>query len=863
MVQAGRGGANGVRNVCELRVTVPGEPVPARLAEPLTVGIPVPPGLCPREDGIRLERIGGAGVPVDARALDRWPDGSVRWALLDFQGEASAIYRVLFDRAPASRQSAALRIDRTTDAVIAETGAGRFTIAAQGPFSVRIETTNSPASGRDVRIVARERDGHPLVAVVESVAVDTGSERATVTITGGIGEGARTVLRFSVRLHLFAGLDTLKCELTVTNPSRAAHAGGIWELGDPRSVLLKELSVRVASPGLTRAWCSPESGLPALEVGTDFELYQDSSGGDRWRSSVHVNRDGVVPMTFKGYRLKSGAEEHYGLRATPLVWAESAAGITAVGMPYFWQNCPKCVACDPDGLVLSLFPSQYGDLHEIQGGEQKTHVFSLAFTQAASTEALEWLRRPAMAAPNPQWYADARAVPYLTPAASDPHADYLRLVSAAIDGPESLERKRELIDEYGWRNFGDIYADHEAVLHTGPEPLVSHYNNQYDAIAGLAYQFMRSGNSRWWTAMDELASHVVDIDIYHTTEDKSAYDNGLFWHTVHYCDAGRSSHRSFPKAPGVYGGGPSNEHVYSTGLLLHFLMTGNEGSRAAALGLAEWAYRIDDGRLTVFKWLSHGDTGLASSTASADYHGPGRGAGNVIGVLLNGYRLAGDRKYLDKAEALIRRCINPADDVAARDLLDAERRWSYTVFLQVLGRYLGEKALVGQFDEMYAYARASLLLYARWMAVREYPYLDKPQILEYPNETWAAQDMRKSDVFKYAALYAEGQERASFLERADFFFRTSISQLSASPTRTLARPLVLLMSYGFMHAAFHANRDRLAILPAPTVGGFPAPVSFVSQKATAIKRARTAIKAGGAGALLLVVIVCLRLLGVM
>ena len=40
--------------------------------------------------------------------------------------------------------------------------------------------------------------------------------------------------------------------------------------------------------------------------------------------------------------------------------------------------------------------------------------------------------------------------------------------------------------------------------------------------------------------------------------------------------------------------------------------------------------------------------------------------------------------------------------------------------------------------ERYAYGRASLLHYARWMADNEYPYLDKPEILEYPNETWAA-----------------------------------------------------------------------------------------------------------------------------
>jgi len=47
-----------------------------------------------------------------------------------------------------------------------------------------------------------------------------------------------------------------------------------------------------------------------------------------------------------------------------------------------------------------------------------------------------------------------------------------------IEGEHTFERKREVIDEYGWRHFGDIYADHEAVRHTKPSPLVSHFNNQ-------------------------------------------------------------------------------------------------------------------------------------------------------------------------------------------------------------------------------------------------------------------------------------------------------------------------------------------------------------------------------------------------
>ncbi len=228
------------------------------------------------------------------------------------------------------------------------------------------------------------------------------------------------------------------------------------------------------------------------------------------------------------------------------------------------------------------------------------------------------------------------------------------------------------------------------------------------------------------------------------------------------------------RGKGLCGGGPANEQNYTTGLMLHHFLTGSPASREAALELARWVIDVDDGTKTVFRWLARGYTGRASQSQNSgfDYHGPGRGAANSIAALLDGHRLSGDAAFLAKAEQLIRRCIHPADDVPARNLLDAENRWFYTMFLQSLGRYLDYKA--EQTNMTIASTptpRACLLHYARWMATNEYPYLEKPEILEYPTETWAAQDMRKSEIFKYAAKHSTGAGRARFLERSEFLRR--------------------------------------------------------------------------------------------
>ena len=674
--------------------------------------------------------------------------------------------------------------------------------------------------------------------VIERLGIDERGPLRSVVIAHGsiLDDRGRSLVRLTGRLHFFAGSPTVKFALTLRNSNRARHPGGHWDLGDKGSVYFRDVALSIQLPGdegPTVLRCSPELERSFDVYEGPLELYQDSSGGENWKSLNHLNRHHLVPNQFRGYHLRSGRSARSGLRATPIVSLTRGGLQIVVTMRQFWQNFPKAIEASNGAVTLRLFPGQYGDAHEIQGGEQKTHEFFVGFGHDTVTEVpLDWCRAPLLATADPSWYVTAEAVSYLTPAADDPHPALTRLVNSAIDRDDAFERKRETVDDYGWRHFGDLYADHEACFPAGPEQRTSHYNNQYDAVAAFAYQFLHTADRRWWTLMNDLAAHVIDIDIYHTDQDRSAYNGGLFWHTSHYVDADTSTHRSYPRT-GNASGGPSNEHNYATGLMLHHFLTGDPRSREAAIGLGRWVIDMDDGRQTVFRWLSSASTGRASSTASTDYHGPGRGAANSINALLDAHRLTGDRTFLDKAEQLIRRCIHPADDIESRQLLDAERRWSYTVFLQALGRYLDRKAELGELDDRYTYACASLLQYAEWMADHERPYLDRPELLEYPTETWAAQDLRKSQVFDFAALHAAEEERPRFLERARFFFDYAIRALGDMPTRSLTRPMVLVLAYGFMRGYVVRHPARSAPGDLSRSPDFGSPAQFEPQKAVA------------------------------
>ncbi len=840
-------------------------PAGPRRREPVTCGIPWPRGVLTDPSVLRMSDSLGQAAVLQSRILDRWPDGSVRWLLLDWQAtlQGPTSCTLYAHGPPGEPVGPRVKVEQKKEGICIDTETAKFRVGtSRFPFeSVKVGDSDAiDPIGTGFRF--EDATGQAFRPDPRSTTVeDAGPVRVTVCIKGALGgpKGVESVADFVLRMHFFAGSSTVRFTLTLTNPRKADHPGGLWDLGNGGSIYLRDASFVVSLPTSferASAQASVEEGRPLEALPLPVEIYQDSSGGENWKGSNHVNRRHEIPNSFRGYRVRAGRAERTGLRASPTLGVNRGTRTVTAAVPYFWQNFPKALEADESTLTVRLFPRQYADVHELQGGEQKTHTFYIAFAQdTVSTVPLDWCRNPLVPHATPRCYCDSGALPYLTPRADDPHAEYLRLVDAAIKGDDTFERKREVVDEYGWRHFGEIYGDHEAVFHTGPSPLVSHYNNQYDPVAGFAYQFIRSGDVRWWRQMHELAGHVRDVDIYHTDRDKAAYNHGLFWHTYHYVDADTSNHRTYPKAYAakVHGGGPANEQNYATGLHLYHYLTGDPGAREAALALARWVIDMDDGSKSVFRWFDRGPTGQASKSRTEWYHGPGRGSANSVGVLVDAHRATGEERYLAKAEEIIRRVIHPADDVPARNLLDAENRWFYVMFLQSLGRYLDHKIVLGQLDERYAYGRASLLHYARWMADKEYPYLDKPEILEYPTETWPAQDMRKSDVFKFAALHAEGAERARFLERADFFFHYSVTKLSEMPTRTLARPVVLLLSFGFMQAWFKKHPDAAAPPPAVKSPDFGRPEVFVPQKVRAKKRLVLLAAAGGLVALAFVV----------
>lgn len=584
-----------------------------------------------------------------------------------------------------------------------------------------------------------------------------------------------------------------------------------------------------------------------------FQLVQYSSGGPEWNSSNHIDADGNLTVRTQGFEQTDGrpseqpkkstaqnsSKGQTGRQASPTVCLQMNNGALSVAVPEFWEQFPGSLSVDGSTgeVEIGLFPNEVDHAFELQGGEQKTKRFVIQrSSNAEAPSPLAWVHKPVRIIPDTDWVRHCGVIPWMPKPESRPlHRRLANYLHECTSGSHSLTARRELIDEYGWRNFGDIYADHEQTHFPGPGRLLSHYNNQFDLIFGGIQNLVFSQNPDWYDLFDSMARHVMDIDIYHTDQDRACFNGGLFWHTDHYADAHTATHRTYSvkNAAGkpAYGGGPANEHNYPTGLLYYYFLTGNQEAKESVISLADWVIGMDDGRQTVFSVLDQDDTGLASKTVFEDFHGPGRGVGNSINACLDGWLLTSDQKYLDKAEQLIQRSVHPEQDCDALHLADAEGHWSYTVCLTALGRYLHIKTDDNQQDQMYEYVRQTLVHYGQWMAENEKPSLSVPENLEYPTEAWAAQDFRKANVLRIAASCCHDAAQSEQMKAAaQKIQETAWSDLYRfGEAHRSARCFSIIMTEG-LRQLFHCSESQPLWPVGPDPGPLPEWTMFELQK---------------------------------
>ena len=126
-----------------------------------------------------------------------------------------------------------------------------------------------------------------------------------------------------------------------------------------------------------------------------------------------------------------------------------------------------------------MLGSRYSENTELQPGEQKTRRISIAPFEIQSLQVVI----------DSAWLKNASVLPFL-PSKS---CEFDSLIRNGIEGSSSFYQKRRDIDEFGWRHFGELYADHEKAL-APDDPFRVTLQQSIRPYFGMLMQWLLSGD---------------------------------------------------------------------------------------------------------------------------------------------------------------------------------------------------------------------------------------------------------------------------------------------------------------------------------------------------------------------------------
>lgn len=276
---------------------------------PITCGIPLPINAIFSAQQLLLKDVSGQQVVAQFEPLAHWPNGSVKAVRAHWIGNQHA-YELYHQKG--------VIID-------ASSGGDRETPADKSPLTIEghgLQITHPTFGGLSLELKLGTEQGkefHPQWAEVQTCA--NGPVCMMIELHGRYS--AITNLRVRLRLSLYKASPHIHASVRLQNARRARHQGGLWDLGDPNSIYFKSFEMITRRPDPHRIRAQFESATCWKGPFDQFQIYQDSSGGDNWKSINHLDREGRVPCQFRGYQATSKNEQvGEGLRATPTVVLE-------------------------------------------------------------------------------------------------------------------------------------------------------------------------------------------------------------------------------------------------------------------------------------------------------------------------------------------------------------------------------------------------------------------------------------------------------------------------------------------------------------------------------------------------------------
>ncbi|MEA3401696.1 MAG: hypothetical protein U9R79_10690, partial [Armatimonadota bacterium] len=628
----------------------------AREGEVATHGMPFAYGALSSVEHIRVLDAAGVEVPVQARALNHWPDGSVMFALVSFPAsvevDATAAYTVEYGTqvTPSAQPEHAVSLGEDEGQIIIDTGplhatistergtlfesaelGGREMVAGDEPWAALVTTEDgtqySSAAGEvtDVQVI----EEGPLRAVIRRIGRHTAVDGSTL-------------LEFDIVQEFYAGSPMTRLSYVFTHKE------------DSGEEKLRRLRLSMPTP-----WAGSNAAVARIWHDLPYRAEAPAAGGAAVNQhdldAATITAADMDPIEREPCRTEGWARLHDG------------AGL-AVTTRWWWQKWPKAVQVSSDGIMLDLVPMdshvQFSDgpfvLHQ---GEAIPHEVMIAFepegADAESTDIFRAFRRRLLPAPDPEYAVATLALGEMTAENELLFPRYEQHLDGMYEG---YMNKREARSEYGMENYGDD------TFEWGYGPVYTFWSNQeYDHHHGFLIEWFRSGDRRFFEIGEEAARHYEAVDCFHWAPGREHLIGAPHHHnTKHIVEEGWYPDHALR--------GASNGHSWVEGLLTYWLLTGDVRAEETARQMGDW-----------YIW-----------TVENNHYGAGgqeRGPGWTLVALSALYRLTGDERFRAAGDEILDWMERAQDAVRGVVSVPISEQPSYeggTSFMHgILGRGLG------------------------------------------------------------------------------------------------------------------------------------------------------------------------------
>ncbi len=512
----------------------------ARRSFPVTGGLALGAGIVFDAGRLVLYDEDKQPVPLQAQALTHWPDGSVRWVLVDLQADLAAY------------ETRQFHLDHGQSPQLPPLSP---TGVVDGEPLPRLETT-IPVVGSYVHVV--DADGRQWTARQPgpTVVEQRNGLRTTVCTSGAVvaPHGDKRLL-WQARTDFFLGHPWTRTRFTYIAES-------------DEDIRLAELAVIVLTDapagagycfaGSLAPWNAPTQPVNSSQPGA---IIQSDANDSR---VVTLDGEVLYEQTLKNRGYVGVQVGNRGL---------------ALGLAEMWQSFPKELQVTPESLQVMLWPATGTPDLVLSPGVARTHTIFLApyETPAALDEFMTGMNTPILPQMAVEDWNRAGVLPALLPPA-DTTVPYIEALTRAMFTGFTTFTTRANAGVWGLGelNWGDFRAEsYEARQVPGVygEGIVWG-NGEAQVPYGFLVQYLRTGRIEYLLHGLACARHEADVDTIHAGSDPDAI-GGQHVHSVDHTH-----------------GVVTTSHEWTSGIALAYLLTGDGRLRAVLCESGEHLVRV-------------------------------------------------------------------------------------------------------------------------------------------------------------------------------------------------------------------------------------------------------------------------------